>query len=80
MWEFLQANGSWIVLGLFFVLMLRMHVGGGHGMGHGGHGAPGDQKDRPDARTRPPARGSKAEDAAAADPNAPNGTRSQSCH
>ena len=31
MWEFLQAYGIWIVLGLFFVLMMR---GGGCGMGH----------------------------------------------
>ena len=32
--EFLQAYGAWIVFGLFFLLMMRMH-GGGHGMDHG---------------------------------------------
>ena len=31
MWEFLQANWTWIFLAGFFVLMLR---GGGCGMGH----------------------------------------------
>ncbi len=31
MWEFLQAYGSWVVLGVFFLLMLRMHGGGGCG-------------------------------------------------
>ncbi len=30
--EFIQANASWIVLGVFFVLMMRMHGSGG-GMG-----------------------------------------------
>lgn len=34
MWEVIQANGTWIVLGLFFVLMIGMHGGG---MGHGSH-------------------------------------------
>lgn len=38
MWEFLQAYGYWIVLGLFLVFMLRMHAGGGCGMGPGQHG------------------------------------------
>ncbi len=34
--QFLQAYGTWILLGLFFVVMLRMHAGGGGcGMGHG---------------------------------------------
>ena len=31
--EFLQANVGWILLGVFFLFMLRMH-GGGLGMGH----------------------------------------------
>lgn len=37
MWEFLQANSSLILFGLFVVVMLFMHGGMGHGAGHGGH-------------------------------------------
>ena len=37
MLEFLQTYGTWIVFGIFFVLMLRMHGGGGCGMGHQDH-------------------------------------------
>jgi hypothetical protein len=34
---FLQTYGIWILIGIFFVLMMRMHSGGmqGHGMGGG---------------------------------------------
>lgn len=50
MWEFLQAYGSWIIFGLFFLLMVGMHGRGGHGMGHGEHTArpatPADEKAR----------------------------------
>lgn len=35
---FLQSYGSWIVIGLGFVLMLAMH--GSHGGGHGQHTEP----------------------------------------
>ena len=31
MWEFLEANWTWLLLGGFFLLMMR---GGGCGMGH----------------------------------------------
>ncbi len=34
MLEFFQAYGSWILFGLLFLFMLRMHGGGGCGMGH----------------------------------------------
>lgn len=34
MQAFLSTYGVWILLGLFVVLMLRMHAG--HGMGYGG--------------------------------------------
>lgn len=38
MWQFLQTYGIWIVFGIFFLLMMRMHGGGmggcGMGMGH----------------------------------------------
>lgn len=46
MWEFLQANSTWIILGVGIVLMLAMH--GGHGAGHGGHAGAGAEK-RPSA-------------------------------
>ena len=45
MWEFLQAYGVWIVFGLFFLFMLRMHGGGGCGMGHDQHS--GHQEPKP---------------------------------
>lgn len=36
--EFLQSYGTWIILAGFFILMLRMHTGGGGcGMGHADH-------------------------------------------
>lgn len=38
MWEFLQANWLWIVLGLSVLFMFRMHGSGGCGMGHSSHG------------------------------------------
>ncbi len=37
MWQFLQTYGSWILLAIFFVLMIRMHMGRMGGM-HGGGG------------------------------------------
>ncbi len=37
MLEFFQAYGSWILFGLFFLIMLRMHGSGGCGMGHKQH-------------------------------------------
>ena len=38
MWEFIQANWLWILLGVSFLFMFRMHGAGGCGMGHGSHG------------------------------------------
>jgi len=39
--EFFQAYGSWILIALFFLLMMRMHgSGGGCGMGHQHGGQP----------------------------------------
>ena len=52
MWEFIQANSTWIVLGVFFLLMMRMHGGGmGCGAGHAGHGDA--QEPAPPAGTTP---------------------------
>ena len=39
MWEFLQANSTWIMTGLFVLVMLFMHGG----MGHGAHTTHGDE-------------------------------------
>lgn len=36
MWDFLQIYGIWIVFGVLFFLMMRMHSGGMHGNGMGG--------------------------------------------
>lgn len=36
MWQFLQTYGIWILFGIFFILMMRMHGGGMHGHGMGG--------------------------------------------
>jgi hypothetical protein len=38
MWQFLQTYGLWIVFAIFFVFMIRMHLGGGMGGMHGGGG------------------------------------------
>lgn len=53
MWQFLQTYGFWIVFGIFFLLMMRMHRGGmggmhGNGMGGGcGMGMGHDQSNEP---------------------------------
>ena len=35
MWQFTQDYGSWVALGMIYLFMARMHMGGGHSM----HGA-----------------------------------------
>ena len=46
MLEFVQTYGSWIVFGLFFLVMMRMHGGhGGMGHGAGGHRQSSDSHD-----------------------------------
>ena len=74
MWEFLQANGYWIALGVFLVVMVRMHAGGGCGMGHGDH------QQRPGSRQRPPAEDSEADEANAGTAGQPTTRRSGGCH
>jgi hypothetical protein len=56
MWEFLEAYGYWIFLGVLLILMLRMHAGGGCGMGHGGHGTHDVKSTSPEANQRSGAR------------------------
>ncbi len=46
MWDFLQTYGIWIVFGIFFILMMRMHSGGMHGKGMGGGCGMGMQHDQ----------------------------------
>ena len=60
MWEFLQTYGIWILFGIMFLLMMRMHSGGmrGGGMHSGGmHGGGGcgmgdEQHNEPSDRQR----------------------------
>lgn len=71
--QFLQNYGIWIVAGLFFLLMLRMHAGGaGCGMGHG------DQQQAPDARRQ--ATGDTATDEPSATTAPTTTRRSGGCH
>jgi len=50
MLEFVQTYGSWIVFGLLFLVMMRMHGGhGGTGHGADGHGQPSDGHDHDSA-------------------------------
>lgn len=52
MWQFLQTYGIWILFIVFFILMMRMHGGGMHGMG-GGCGMGGhNHQDETDERQR----------------------------
>jgi hypothetical protein len=37
-WEAIRPYSGWIIFGVFLLLMMRMHTGGGCGMGHGAHG------------------------------------------
>ena len=70
-WQAIQPYSGWIIFGVFLLLMLRMHAGGGCGMGHGQHGSSGDQStDRPAGRpdTRPADRGTVADGADGDDP------------
>lgn len=74
MGEFLQAYGFWIVFGLFFVFMLRMHAGGGCGAGHGSHQQPSD------ARREPTVDDSEQEEPGAAPARPPTGRGSDRHH
>lgn len=46
--EFLQAYGTWIILAGLFILMLRMHAGGGGcGMDHASHSSTAEKNTDP---------------------------------
>jgi hypothetical protein len=47
MWQFIQTYGLWIVFGIFFLLMMRMHFGGMGGMHGGGGGMNMDRSEEP---------------------------------
>ena len=51
MWQFLQTYGIWILIGVFFVLMMRMHGGGMHGHDMGGGCGMGMDHDEHDQRS-----------------------------
>jgi hypothetical protein len=51
MWHFLQTYGLWIVFGIFFLLMMRMHFGGMGGMHGNGMGVRYGNGTRPEGRT-----------------------------
>lgn len=50
-WEAIQPYSGWIIFGIFLLLMMRMHAGGGCGMGHGQHGSHGSSDEQPTERT-----------------------------
>lgn len=53
MWEFLQNYGIWILFGILFLLMMRMHGRGMHGGGGGcGMGMGYDEYDESSDRQR----------------------------
>jgi hypothetical protein len=52
MWEFLQTYGIWILFGIMFLLMMRMHSGGMHGGGGCGMGMGDEQHNEPSDRQR----------------------------
>ncbi|MBI4504151.1 MAG: hypothetical protein HY691_01330 [Chloroflexi bacterium] len=74
--QFLQSYGVWIIAGVFFLLMLRMHAGGaGCGMGHGDH------QQAPDSRRQPVDDAASDEPSATATATTPTTTRrSGGCH
>lgn len=58
--QFLQAYGGWILIGLFFLLMLRLHgSGSGCCMGHRDHAQPRDASQRPSPTADDPSDQSK---------------------
>lgn len=78
MWEFIQANGVWILLGVFLLLMLRMHAGGaGCGMGHGSHG---NDEEPTNARRRLPSDDATAAEASTATERLATRSRAGGCH
>lgn len=77
--QFLQAYGGWIVLGLFFLFMLRLHgSGSGCGMGHDDHRAAHDPGRREAARDASTEETGPARDAGKEGPTAAQ--RSGGCH
>lgn len=87
MWTFLQTYGIWILFGLYFLWMLRMHASGrGCGMGHTQHpsdrsGQDGRQHEEDTEAYRPGAARDDAwqEEERLAEPIATN-HRSSACH
>jgi hypothetical protein len=83
-WEAIRPYSGWIIFGVFLLLMMRMHAGGGCGMGHGQHGSHGSSEEQPTGRPtgrsvdrREGAEGTDRDDPGRA---AVTGRRSGSCH
>lgn len=86
-WQAIQRYSGWIIFGVFLLLMMRMHAGGGCGMGHGQHGSHGSSRDqstdrsasRPDGQApdRGTANGADRDDS---ERPAMAGRRSGGCH
>ena len=86
-WQAIQPYSGWIIFGVFLLLMMRMHAGGGCGMGHGQHGSHGSSGNqstdrsagRPDGQTpdRGTADGTDRDDS---ERTAVAGRRSGGCH
>lgn len=61
MWQFIQDYWTWFVLGLVYIFMMKMHMGGGHSM-HGSSNPQGAATQaggghQHDAQPTPPATG-----------------------
>ena len=77
MWQFLQTYGTWIIGGLFFLLMLRMRAGG---MCHGaGHGDDTQRTASPADRPEPGSTGAGAGTPVGAEPGTTNDERRGCC-
>ena len=81
-WQAIQPYSGWIIFGVFLILMMRMHAGGGCGMGHGSHGqhASDDSAGEPLSRRPADRRAADGTDQADAERTAVTGRRSGGCH
>ena len=81
-WQAIQPYSGWIFFGVFFLLMMRMHAGGGCGMGHGSHGQHESNESPGEPLSKRPADRREADgtDRAAPESAAVTGRRSGGCH
>jgi hypothetical protein len=82
-WEAIQPYRGWIIFGIFLLLMMRMHAGGGCGMGHGAHGSRGSSNEQPTNQTAndsAPRRAANETDRGGAESLPVSSSRSGGCH